>query len=116
MRFHRFFFLVLLALTSASFTRPLQTIVIKTSTHCSHFDICETGKSRLQKELMLTAGIKHVDIDSQTMLITVKYNSKRITPEKIRKVISEAGYDADDVKADPKGIEKLDDCCKKGDQ
>ncbi|CAN5904362.1 hypothetical protein BH11BAC7_BH11BAC7_04500 [soil metagenome] len=113
MRLTRILFLLTIIFTQLAFVAPLQEITIKTSSHCDHFEICETGKERLEKQLMLTSGIKHVNIDSKTMLISVKYNPKRITPEKIRKVISQAGYDADDVKADPKGVEQLDECCKK---
>jgi hypothetical protein len=45
--------------------------------------------------------------------VTVTFNSKKTDEQKIRETISKAGYDADDVKADPKGVTKLDDCCKK---
>lgn len=67
----------------------------------------------MEKELTLTSGVKQVNIDSKAMTVTVKYNPKRTSADKIRKVISEAGYDADDVKAEPKGVEKLDECCRK---
>ena len=33
--------------------------------------------------------------------------------DKIKVLISKLGYDADDVKASPEGIAKLDGCCKK---
>lgn len=113
MKFPKIILALLLAVTGFAFKAPLAEITIKTATNCSHFEVCETGKTRLEKELTLTPGIKEVKIDSKEMTVSVKYNPKRITPEKIRKVISEAGYDADDVKADPKGYEKLDECCKK---
>jgi copper chaperone CopZ len=107
------FFVALLAMVGLSFAPKLDEVTIKTSSHCDHFEICETGKAKLEKELTLTPGVKAVNIDSKAMTITVKYNAKRTNPEKIRKVISQCGYDADDVKADPKGYEKLDECCKK---
>ncbi|MEO5642260.1 MAG: heavy-metal-associated domain-containing protein [Bacteroidia bacterium] len=113
MRLAKTLLLLTIVFANFAFLAPLQEITIKTASHCDHFDVCETGKQRLEKQLMLTSGIKQVNIDSKTMLISVKYNPKRITPEKIRKVISQAGYDADDVKADPKGVEQLDECCKK---
>ncbi len=107
------FLLLIVAATAFAFTKPLQEVTIKIATNCDHFDVCETGKTRLEKELTLTSGIKKVSIDSKLMTVTVKYNAKRISPDKIRKVIAQAGYDADDVKADPKGVEELDECCKK---
>lgn len=104
-----------LLLIAAGFTKPKSAeITIKTTFYCDHYDKCES-KPALEKEIMLTTGVKAVTIDGAAMTIKVKYNPKQITPEKIRTVISKAGYDADDVKADPKGSDKLDGCCKKKD-
>jgi copper chaperone CopZ len=112
-RFKVIFLLLIVPLLSISASTALEEVIIKIGSHCDHFDQCETGKSRLEKELMLTSGVKAVTIDSKTMMATIKYNPKRTKPEKIRQVISEAGYDADDIKANPKGERKLDDCCQK---
>lgn len=96
-----------------SFAKPqLAEVVIHTTFYCDHYDQCES-KPALEKEIMLTSGVKSVAIDAKAMTITVKYNPKRTNPEKIRKVISKSGYDADSVKADPKAYEKLDGCCRK---
>ena len=46
--------------------------------------------------------------------VTVGYNPKKISLDEIRKIISETGYDADDLKANPKSVEKLPACCKPG--
>lgn len=95
------------------FSKPqLSEIVIKTTFYCDHFAVCES-KTALEKDLMLTKGVKSVVIDAAAMTITVKYNAKRTTPDKIRTVISNSGYDADDVKANPKAQGKLDGCCQK---
>lgn len=87
-------------------------VVIKTTFYCDHYDACES-KPALEKEIMLTAGVKSVVIDGKANTITVKYRPKQTNPDKIRTVISNAGYDADSVKANPKAVEKLDGCCKK---
>lgn len=100
-------------LLTTAFVKPqLAEVVIKTTFYCDHYASCES-KPALEKEIMLTSGVKSVNIDATAMTITVKYNPKRVTPDKIRKVISNAGYDADSVKADPKAYQKLDGCCKK---
>lgn len=109
-----FLFLAVVPLISVSATHlpePAE-VVIRIASHCDHFETCETGKTRLEKELAFTKGVKSFSVDSKTMQVTVKYNPKRTTPEKIREAIARAGYDADDVKADPKGSEKLDECCR----
>lgn len=113
MRYTTILLSLFVLITGSAFMKPqLSEVVIKTMFYCDHYDQCES-KPALEKELMLTRGVKSVLIDSKAMTITVKYNPKKVTPEKIRKVISDAGYDADDVKANPKSQEKLDGCCKK---
>lgn len=95
------------------FAKPqLAEVIIKTTFYCDHYDECES-KPALEKEIMLTSGVKSVVIDGEANTITVKYHPKRTNPDKIRTVISNAGYDADSVKANPKAMEKLDGCCKK---
>jgi copper chaperone CopZ len=95
------------------FAKPqLAEVVIKTTFYCDHYDQCES-KPALEKEIMLTSGVKSVVIDGKANTITVKYHPKRTNPDKIRNVISKAGYDADSLKADPKAVDKLDGCCKK---
>lgn len=96
-----------------AFAKPqLAEVVIKTTFYCNHYDQCES-KPALEKEIMLTSGVKSVVIDGKAQTITVKYKPKQVTPDKIRTVISNAGYDADTVKANPKAHEKLDGCCRK---
>lgn len=89
------------------------TIVIKTAIYCDHCKECETCRPLLEEKLFLEKGIREVVLDDKAMTITVTYNPKKITPEQIRLAISKLGYDADDVKADPTGYEKLDGCCQK---
>ena len=85
-----------------------QTMYVKTSA------TCEMCKSTIEKYVAFEKGVKRITVDVPTKIATVVYNPKHTTPEKIRQAIAKSGYDADDVKADPKAYEKLDDCCKKG--
>ena len=52
------------------------------------------------------------ELDDKAMTFTIYYNSKKTTLQAIKKGISKLGYDADEVKADPKAYESLDGCCK----
>lgn len=98
----------------SSFSKPaLSEAIIKTSIYCDHFDACPSGKKRLEQEIVFVKGVKSVSFNTTEMTITVKYNPKKTDIQKIRTAISKAGYDADDVKADPKAAGKLDDCCRK---
>ena len=91
----------------------IKTVVIKTMIYCDHCKQCETCGDKFNKDLYNEDGIKRVDIDSKAMTITVIYDSKKTDIDKIRLFISKLGYDADEIKADPAGVAKLDGCCKK---
>jgi hypothetical protein len=52
------------------------------------------------------------ELDDKAMTFTIYYNSKKTTLQTIKEGISKLGYDADEVKADPKAYESLDGCCK----
>ncbi len=85
----------------------IQTIQIKTSAVC---DMC---KETMEKAMAYEKGVKESNLNVDTKILTVKYDPKRTTPEKIKLAITKAGYDADEMKADPKAYESLDACCKK---
>ena len=86
----------------------LDTVKIKTSAEC------EMCKTKLEKEVGLMKGVKSVTLDLTTQVATVVYNNTKTEPGKIRTVISNIGYDADDVKANNRAQKKLPDCCKPG--
>ncbi len=93
--------------------KNIKTAVIKTQIYCDHCKQCETCGDKFNKELYNQAGIKNVEIDSKANTITVIYDTRKIDIDKIRLHISKLGYDADNIKADPEGLAKLDGCCKK---
>jgi copper chaperone CopZ len=75
--------------------------------------MCGMCKTRITDGLIYEKGIKEVTVDIPTKYVTVKYNTKQTNPDKIRQHISNLGYDADEVPANPKKYEKLPACCKK---
>ena len=117
-QFSRIFTTVILALlfvgsAVAQKTKPVKTAVIKTTIYCDHCKICESCGGRILKELYNEDGIKNTNVDSKANTISVTYDERKISLQKVREKISKLGFDADDVKADPTGVSKLDDCCKK---
>lgn len=84
------------------------TVKIQTSAEC---DMC---KAKLETEVGRMKGVKSVNVDLKTQVATVVYNNTKTSPDKIRTVISNAGYDADDVKANNRAKNKLPECCKPG--
>lgn len=82
-------------------------IKIKTSS------VCGMCKSTIEKDLKYEKGVISSNLEVSTKMLTVRYNSKKTNPEKIKKAVSKIGYDADEVPANPKAYDKLDECCKK---
>lgn len=107
---------ILLATSNILFAqKPKKTekAVIKTHIYCSHCKVCETCGQLFQVHLPEIKGVKSYELDDKTMTITVYYNPEKINLDEIRAAISNLGYDADDVKANPAAYAKLDGCCKK---
>lgn len=89
-------------------TSKMKTAVIQTSAECG------SCKTRLEDKLNYTSGVKYAELNLDDKKLTVKYNSDKITLEEIKTIISETGYDADDVKAIPEAVKKLPACCQPG--
>jgi copper chaperone CopZ len=82
-------------------------IKIKTSA------VCGMCKEKIEGALAYEKGVKKSELNMEDMVLTVTYNPSKTDPDKIRQVISKAGYDADDVLADPTAYTSLPGCCKK---
>ncbi|MEW6467475.1 MAG: heavy metal-associated domain-containing protein [Bacteroidota bacterium] len=97
------------ALTAVpAYAQKKAEIQIKTSAEC------EMCKATLEKALGYTKGVKSVNLDLKTRVVTVVYNPKKTNPDALRKVINDAGYDADNMPANNKAYKKLEACCKGG--
>ena len=83
------------------------TIKIKTSGQCGK---C---KAKIESGLSFEKGVKAAIFDAKAKLITVTYNPKKTSAEKIKTAVTKIGYDADEMPADEKAYEKLPKCCKK---
>jgi len=83
------------------------SIEIKTSAQCG---MC---KETIEKALAFEKGVVTSELIVETKILKVTYKPAKTTPEAIRRAVSDAGYDADEVKADPKAYNNLSDCCKK---
>jgi copper chaperone CopZ len=87
-----------------------QTEVVKIKTSAQ----CETCKSTIEKHMNFEKGVKSAELDYKTKILTVSYDLKKTSPEKLRIAVTKSGYDADSLLADPKAYDKLRKCCKKG--
>lgn len=83
------------------------TIQIKTSAVC---DMC---KETLEKAMAYEKGVKDSNLDVDSKILTVKFDTRKTSAEKIKKAVTMTGYDADEMPADPKAYANLNPCCKK---
>ena len=75
--------------------------------------ICEMCKERIEKNLSLSKGVKEAVLDLDTKVVTIKYNPKKTDEAKLKNVIINTGYDANEITANDKAYDKLPSCCKK---
>lgn len=99
--------------TGSAVAQDGQTAVIKTKIYCSHCLHCGSCGPTIEGALLKEKGVSKITIDPAAGTITVQYDEKVIAVEKIRTVISNLGFDADDINADPTAYANLDGCCKK---
>lgn len=107
---------VLLMFTTCGFASAqtkTETVVIKTTIHCSHCLQCGSCGPNIENAVKENKGVSSVAIDPKIHTVTVVFDPEQTSADKIRKSISKIGYDADDVKASAAGYDKLDGCCKK---
>lgn len=86
----------------------VRTVEIKTSAQC------EMCNDRISKAVLFSKGVQNAQLNLETQVITIKYHSKKTSPEALRQILSRLGYDADEVQADPVAYSKLPACCQKG--
>lgn len=75
---------------------------------------CGECKERIEEELNYTGGITYAELNLDTKIVEVKYNSSKISADEVKKVISDLGYNADEVKADTQAQSALPKCCQPG--
>ena len=92
--------------------KPIQIVKINTpSVQC---DMC---KKTIEDLLKRYDGVMSVNVrlnkDSTKRITIVKYITDRINEETIKAAIANAGYDANEVAANPESYKALPKCCKK---
>lgn len=100
--------LVLVLAVSMSIAKDIKEVKILTSSQC------EMCKAAIEKAVKKISGIEKVNLVVKTKMAEVTYDADVTNPDKIKKAINLAGYDADETKADPKAYRKLPKCCQKG--
>src|SRR5579864_7517475 len=100
--------LSLLCICTVSFGQVIKTATIKLPTVQ-----CQECKERIENFVSHEDGIQKFVVDFKRKTAKVTYITDRINIETIKTDIANAGYDADDVTANPEAYQKLHTCCKK---
>jgi len=101
-----FAFIAIFSLSAWAQNAKTKSVVIQTN------GVSGMCKQKMEQNVPYFKGVTDFSYDEATSKVTVVYNPSKTTPDEIRQAISQLGYDADNVKADPKAREKLPACCK----
>lgn len=88
--------------------KGIQNVTIKTPTVQ-----CETCKKTIEEHLKREEGVQKATVDYKKKITKVTFFAERTNIENIKAAIANAGYDADDVTADPEAYKRLPKCCQK---
>ncbi len=102
-----------IASTGIFITGFCQTKAVLTATIQTPNALCESCKSRIETYLKRYDGVLDVNVNYRKGETRVKYITDRTNIEEIKAAIANAGYDADDVEAEPGAYQRLPKSCKK---
>jgi len=85
-----------------------QTVVFKTSAQCG---MC---KERIEEVMNFVPGVKYAELNLKDMSLEIKFSTKKITVDELKKRVAAIGYTADDVEPKQEDVKKLPLCCQPG--
>lgn len=88
--------------------KDIQKVDIQTSAECNE---C---KLKLEEVMNFTKGVQFAELNLDNKVLTVKFNTSKISLAEVKKKIVNAGYDADELKANKEQQMKLPKCCQPG--
>ena len=99
--------IICIAFLAMSFKQDTKTQLVKIKTSAE----CGECKERIESKLNYTKGIVFSELDYKSQILTVKFKPAKISFDQIKQIVSELGYDADDVKANAEAQNSLPKCC-----
>ena len=100
-------FIALFSILTINAWAQKETVQIKTSAEC----VANCCKDGIEEEMQFTKGVTAVNLDVESQVLTVTFKTKKNSVDNIRKIISNLGYNADDVKANESAHNDLPNCC-----
>ena len=103
-----FFPVVLFFCTAHLSAQKIQKVTFQTSAQCG---MC---KGIIEDVMNFVPGVKYADLNLNDMSLEIKFNTKKITADELRKRVAAIGYTADDVIPKEHDVKKLPLCCQPG--
>lgn len=97
----------------ASGTVAAQKNAVQTDTISTPTVQCNMCKSRIEEYIKKIDGVTYVNVQVKKKNAVVKYLKDRTNGEMIKASIANAGYDANEISANPDSYKLLPKCCKK---
>lgn len=98
----------LLSLSTSIFAQKATVVSVQTNAQCGD---C---KDRIETALNQSKGVVYAELNLETKVVEIKYNSKKTDVATLKKKLTLIGYDADEQKADPAAQKALPLCCQPG--
>lgn len=99
-------FIAFIGITLSAQNSKSATVTIKTN------GVCKMCEDRFNEKVPYFKGVQDFSYDLTSNNMVITYNPNKTNPDELRKQVSNLGYDADAVKANPTAREKLPACCK----
>ena len=96
------------SLAGSAQTKAVQNIKISTPSIQ-----CDKCKKKIEELFKRYDGVMTVNVNVKRKETTVKYLTDRTNEEVIKTAIANAGYDANEIAANPESYKALPKCCKK---
>ena len=93
-----------------AFSQTKAAKMVKFSTPTVQCDMC---KNNIETYLKRVDGVLSVNVNVRRKETTVKYLTDRTNDEALKTAITNVGYDANELKANPDSYKALPLCCKK---
>ncbi len=74
--------------------------------------VCGMCEKRIESALINSPGVKFADWDKETRQVTVAFNSKKLSEQKLHEIVAGVGHDTQKVRAKEEDYAKVNGCCK----
>ena len=112
MKTQRLIFSVLLSFVASLFAFNVSAAALHfETTTFKVYGNCEMCKKNIESALLKNEHIQKATWDVKTKMLTVVYDPHMISVDNIHKMVANAGYDTDTVRASDAAYKKLHGCC-----